>query len=380
MSTFSFGAKKTIVYSLLPLVVLLALLEGACRIVEIWRPPWKVDYGWGFSADSRLFVPQPGVPGKMMTALPKRVCFFEQSFVLPKPDRNFRIFLVGGSSINYARYSIEGLTKRLNWLSLGAREFELINAGGEGYGSHRLVPIVAEVLDYDPDLILLYTGHNEFQEIELLRFVQLRTLPLQKLLYRSALCRFIRDRVASLQLSRLRRERNEELLRMTPKDNGSWEEKHFTQDQIDERMNIYEQNIGLMVSLCRAKKVPIVLSTVASNLWEPRLDDEGALDRIRDLHERGQYEEGKACAQAALKKYGRYQSCESENSIIRRLARENDVPLADVEAKVIAAEPHHVPGETLFGDWCHLNPMGNVWLMAAFEEQIVQLLRMPEAE
>jgi len=374
----SFGIKKTIVYSLLPVVVLLPLLEVGCRVVEIWLPPWKVDYGWGFSADSRLFVPDTGVPGTMITAPPKRICFKEQVFVLPKASRNFRIFVVGGSSVNYAEHFINSLGTRLNLLSLGKYEFELINAGGCGYGSHRLVPIVAEVLEYEPDLILFYSGHNEFQEIEQLRFVELRTLPLQKVLYKSALCRFIRDRFASLQLTRLRRERNQQLLRMTPKDNGSWEEKHFSQEQIDERMRIYEQNLGMIVSLCKAKKVPIVLSTVPSNLWEPRLDDEEALKHIRTLYARGQYEEGKACAQEALKKYGRYQACETENSIIRRLAHENGVPLADVEAKVIAAEPHQVPGETLFNDWCHLNPIGNVWMMAAFQEQIVALLRTPE--
>jgi hypothetical protein len=41
---------------------------------------------------------------------------------------------------------------------------------------------------------------------------------------------------------------------------------------------------------------------------------------------------------------------------------------------VIAAEPHHIPGETLFDDWCHLNDAGREIMAAAFEEQVGTLL------
>ena len=40
----------------------------------------------------------------------------------------------------------------------------MINCGGVSYASYRLGPILDEVLGYEPDLIMLYTGHNEFLE------------------------------------------------------------------------------------------------------------------------------------------------------------------------------------------------------------------------
>ena len=40
----------------------------------------------------------------------------------------------------------------------------MVNCGGISYASYRLVPILEEVLGYEPDLIILYTGHNEFLE------------------------------------------------------------------------------------------------------------------------------------------------------------------------------------------------------------------------
>ena len=41
----------------------------------------------------------------------------------------------------------------------------MINCGGVSYASYRLVPILEEVLEnYSPDLVILYTGQNEFLE------------------------------------------------------------------------------------------------------------------------------------------------------------------------------------------------------------------------
>jgi hypothetical protein len=261
----SLGVKKTILYSLLPLTVFLIVSESACRVAEIWFPPWTLDYGWGFSADSRLFLPDPTLQGLMATATTKRTCFQEQAFRMPKPSHFFRIIFVGGSSINYAQDVMEDYTSEWNNSHSYERIVEFINAGGCGYGSHRLVTLVAEMLTYDPDLIVFYEAHNEFVEFNQMQFVRLSTLPLQHVLYRSALCRFVRDRIASFQLSSLRRQRNREILGTTPRDNGGWEEKKFPPEEIRQRMIAYEQNLTRIVALCREHNVPLVLSSVPSN-------------------------------------------------------------------------------------------------------------------
>ena len=45
-----------------------------------------------------------------------------------------------------------------------ARSYQVINCGGVSYASYRLAPLVKEVLHYQPDLVILATGHNEFLE------------------------------------------------------------------------------------------------------------------------------------------------------------------------------------------------------------------------
>ena len=71
----------------------------------------------------------------------------------------------------------------------------------------------------------------------------------------------------------------------------------------------------------------------------------------------------------------RSQSSDIENSIIRSLAAKYGLPLADVENAVIQAEPHHVPGETLIRDWCHLNVAGNAIWIEQYEPKILELFR-----
>ena len=40
----------------------------------------------------------------------------------------------------------------------------MINAGGISYASYRMVPLIKEALRFRPDLVVIYTGHNEFLE------------------------------------------------------------------------------------------------------------------------------------------------------------------------------------------------------------------------
>lgn len=96
----SFTWKKTLVYSLIPLIVLCLVLEGSFRAVEVWLPPWQPDYGWGFNSESRVFIPNPKAPGTLITAPVKSLTFFnKQSFAMPKPPGTFRVFAIGGSSV-----------------------------------------------------------------------------------------------------------------------------------------------------------------------------------------------------------------------------------------------------------------------------------------
>lgn len=262
----------------------------------------------------------------------------------------------------------------LNLKFQGKCRLEIVNVGGCGYGTHRLIPVVAEMLSYEPDVIWFHEANNEFEEVEQLQFAYPWTVPLQRLLFKSAFCRFVRDRLVSGRLSRFQRAKNQQLLGLPPEQNGSWERKEYTPAQIGERMQVFKKNLRLIVEMCKNRNVPLILSTVPSNLCKPRLNDQATADRIREYFNAGCFEEGERYAREVLRTSARHQASDTENNIIRKVAAECGIPLADVEARIIAAEPHHVPGETLFEDHCHLNSDGRWIFIETFIEQLLKIL------
>lgn len=91
-----------------------------------------------------------------------------QSFAVDKPAKGLRIFCFGGSTVHGRPYTVETAFPKWLEIELGQRVpervSEVVNVGGISYGSFRIVPMVREVMAYDPDVIVLATGHNEFLE------------------------------------------------------------------------------------------------------------------------------------------------------------------------------------------------------------------------
>ena len=94
--------------------------------------------------------------------------FKPESFAAKKPKGTYRIFCFGGSTVQGRPYSTPTAFSTWLELSLNAgdnkRRWETVNCGGISYASYRLTPIVEECLDYEPDLFVICTGHNEFLE------------------------------------------------------------------------------------------------------------------------------------------------------------------------------------------------------------------------
>ena len=119
---------------------------------------------------------------------------------MPKPENVYRIIILGESNVNYMYWSLLHLGERLTGTPGETRRFEMINLGGLAYGSHRLRIIASEILGYDPDLVLIYAGHNEFEEIKHQELVDLERMSVQKAAYSMAMLRTLRDLWATVDL------------------------------------------------------------------------------------------------------------------------------------------------------------------------------------
>jgi tetratricopeptide (TPR) repeat protein len=156
---------KEVILGLAVTLLFFILVEGALRVVA-WPPADTGDDPYvGFSRIKPLFQVHDGV----VSTVPERLKYFNKvSFREQKPGDTFRIFCFGGST-TYGR-PFDGRTAFSRWLqdllqaSNSEKTFEVINAGGISYASYRIVPLVKEALHYHPDLVIMYTGHNEFLE------------------------------------------------------------------------------------------------------------------------------------------------------------------------------------------------------------------------
>lgn len=374
----SFSPLKSTIFSLVPLLILLISLEVIARIIEIWYPPMIMDIGLGFTKDSRLFIPDPSSPDYLMTNPNKLIAFQNQRFPAKKKKGTYRIFFLGGSSVNYVHYELPDLARRIKEKFYPKiQNVEIINCGGLSYGSHRLVLIGREVVNYEPDLALIYSAHNEFEELEQLYLAKIESTALQKILYSFAFMRFVRDRVAQYQISKLEAEHNRRLLAQSlPDASKGWLHK-FTPEEIAERMQRYNENLREIITTFRKNGADVIIATVPSNLVKPCLFGESAEEyqKVLNLISEGKYEDAYELGRNILRNTSpRHQSSDNENEIIRTISTELNVPLADVYEEVRKAEPHGIPGETLFNDHCHLNPEGNKIMIRCFEEKICELL------
>ncbi len=148
-------------------LLLLIAVELTLRLFGAGKPSDTVDPLVGFSEIVPLFVLN-SEGTRFETASSRRSFFRPESFQSQKGNSEFRIFCFGGSTVQGRPYAIE--TSFTTWLELKlkaadpSREWDVINCGGVSYASYRLIPLIQEALTHQPDLFIVYTGHNEFLE------------------------------------------------------------------------------------------------------------------------------------------------------------------------------------------------------------------------
>jgi len=94
-----------------------------------------------------------------------------QSFPIHKKAGVKRIFILGGSAaygFPYTEeYGFSGYLRRaLNHIA--PNRYEIIDAAGMSFGSHRVLDELRDIVNYDPDLIIINSGNNEYIEKNIL--------------------------------------------------------------------------------------------------------------------------------------------------------------------------------------------------------------------
>ena len=180
ISSPSFTLRKKLLFAAISVGLFFGLLEITLFAVGVKPLLASKDPYVGFSSQIPLLVErQVGDQTRVETASNKLRWFNAQQFPKLKASGTYRIFSVGGSTTFGRPYddhtSFSGWLRELLAEAAPDRHWEVINAGGISYASYRVVRVMQELAQYEPDLFVVYTGHNEFLEERTYR--EVRRLP-----------------------------------------------------------------------------------------------------------------------------------------------------------------------------------------------------------
>ena len=157
---------KAVLFTTILMLATLLSLEGAIRV---WAYYFRSTYE-AYDITKGRYMPVPGVhqiSGGAPLIVNSRG-FTGPEFDIAKPKDVYRIFAIG-DSCTFGNMDVvyPGLLHtRLNATG-GGKKYEVINAGVEGYDSgFALARLKEDVLQYQPDLVTIYVGWNDFMKVD----------------------------------------------------------------------------------------------------------------------------------------------------------------------------------------------------------------------
>jgi len=404
------------------------LLEIGLRVFDVASPSLTDVPLVGFSKVQPLFELDE-VAGTYRTSRARTLFFATQEFAADKPRNGFRVFCLGGSTVRGRPFEPESAFPR--WLELeltgcdADREYEVVNCGGLSYASYRLRVLLAEVLQYQPDLIVLCTGHNEFLED--------RTY--SSLKERSAVRAWLEDRASSLRIVSTARS-------VLAADSGTSEaggDRTILKADVDARLDDptgyssyhrdhewqagviqhFELSIRAMIQMCSAAGVPVIVVLPGANLRDnaPFKSEHAAeLPTGRELAWQRTFDAGAAAfnPEQALEQYrvaetidngyallsyrmarcldqlGRhdearrlYHRAKNDDvcplrildgmcDILTRIAEDTSTPLVDARTLFLSRSSHEMPGSDWYTDHVHPTIYGHQQIAQAIMETMQQ--------
>ena len=252
------------------------LLETGLRLADVAKPTRIDDPFVGFSGIHPLFELDEE-SNVYRTVISRQRFFAQEHFAAKKPENGFRVFCLGGSTVHGRPFEPDTAFSKWMQLELAAVhpkcDIEVVNCGGISYASYRLLPILREVLGYEPDLVVIATGHNEFLEDRTYQAIKARsafTNTLNDVVYSSHTVTLIRRLLTSDSGPKASATESTELLTEEVKTRldtkSGYASYHYDDQWRADVITHFESTIQSMVHHCRDADVPAILIALGSNL------------------------------------------------------------------------------------------------------------------
>jgi lysophospholipase L1-like esterase len=347
----------------------------------------------------KLFI-NPNLPRKYFTGLKNAPSVVPDAFDKIKKANAFRVFVLGESSTAGWPYipnaSFPREIKRRLELLYPDNEIEVINCGVSAINTYTIRDMVPAIIKEKPDLILIYTGHNEYygalgaaSSISLGHFRSLINLYLamQKFKTTQLVENTIRGITGIFHKSIDDSPSSSETLMSIMIGNSLIP---FDSDLYKTGVEQFEGNLNDILAMFRNKNIPLILGTLTCNLKDqkpfvsvngnyPSADDlfkaatqkykDGNITEARDLFLRAKELD-------AL----RFRAPEAMNEILHKFSRRYNLPLIDIDSVFKADSPDGIVGYNLTVDHLHPNIAGYIMMGKAFLEEMKKYNLMPKGK
>lgn len=391
----------------------------------------------GYGQDYPLFVPLEDYPQYLRINPEAGVPFFPVTgtqpgvaetdvFLAEKPEASFRVFVLGGSSAAGYPYHYNGsfsaILREILEVQHPERRIEVVNLAMPAVSSFAVRHFARQLAPFDPDLVIVYTGHNEFYgglgvgSSE--RLGGSRTLTNWMI----ALQRFRTVQLLQNLIASLRRSSGEGRL----PDTATLMERMareraipFGSERFERAEAILYGNLSDVAAYCRDHDIPLLVGALVSNIRDqaPFVDVfsnappdprwSRVMNRARELAAVGRTAEALEAARMAIaidsmaasahflsgelrqalgdssgayldfynaKEYDglRFRASERLNAAITRLESEFGAGIVPLRTLFEARSPGRVPGKRLFLEHVHPNLDGYALMAQAFALAIAE--------
>jgi len=199
---------------------------------------------------------------------------FPQTFEYEKSPQTFRIFLLGGSTMAGFPYELNARINSLLQDRLSTyypdKNIEVINTGLSAVNSFTVMDFVRELMEYEPDLFIIYMGHNEFYGAY--GVASLETFGKNPWVIRTYL------KLKKLRTFQLVRKFIQGIARYTHKSEKKTGTRTLMESMVKNKSvplnshdynlakRYYNENLNKIISTIKKNNYPVILSTLFSNL------------------------------------------------------------------------------------------------------------------
>lgn len=372
-------------------ILFFVLLEIGLRIfnygedLSMWEPATKGKY-----------IINPNIAKRYFSNVKNLPTTIEDTFDSSKTENSFRVFVLGESSAagypymplgSFSRY----IRKRLE-VSYPNKNIEVVNLGMTAVSSYTIRDFAKEVIKQKPDVVLIYTGHNEYYgalgvgSLEslgksrtivnlYLQLIHFKTVELLKdFLQWSAKLIFGEEKQKTGTLmSRMAREQSIE----------------YNSDDYKSGIEQFDGNMRDVIEMCKEVNIPLIFGTLASNLKDQKpfvsKNENEKYSAIKiynlanDEYKKGNYRKADSLYRLA-KDYDmlRFRAPEKINQIIKKYHAEYGIDVVDIDSIFAAESPNGIVGNNLMTDHLHPTLAGFQIIGKAFYEKMKEKNLLPK--